>query len=524
MSNLTISQLPEWTGNTEGFYFPGNNSGETTTYKITRETLFSGASGTSGTSGSSGSSGTSGTSGLGFNYQGGWQNNITYFLNDVVYYNGSSWVALTTISIGQNPPDINANWGEVAIAGTSGTSGSSGSSGINGTSGTDGTSGSSGVNGSAGSNGTSGTSGKSTDVYSGGTLVVSGATILNFSGATITSGATPGQANITITAGGGSSSGESFVEVEVSNSTTTNGTKLLAAYTAAKTKTPYGNALSASNRYTIILPPGIYDVANTQLLLDTNFIDIVGSTTDLANHQITGTITQFVKVAANNLELRNLYILNNSTSYGFNGGGNRPGLLMDNMFFAYGTAGAAPWQAVVEDQFSGVASRLNAGQTYSITGGDTSPLGNAGNISGTISNIICAGPLGDGSITGFAFNCKGGTISFGGRGYYGNSTGFMMNCRGGEQSFANYPSGVYVNCYCLGNYAWYGFQTTDLSGTYINCHSAAGSSSFGTSATRTISGTMFYCSKRGGTDFAAPTGSGVIRLSIDGNNTITNNP
>jgi hypothetical protein len=520
MSNLTISQLPEWTGNTEGFYLPANNSGETTTYKITRETLFSGASGTSGTSGSSGSSGTSGTSGLGFNYQGGWQNNITYFLNDVVYYNGSSWVALTTISIGQNPPDINANWGEVAIAGTSGTSGSSGSSG---SSGTDGTSGTSGVNGSAGSNGTSGTSGQSNSVYSGGTLVVSGATILNFSGATITSGATPGQANITITAGGGSSSGESFVEVEVSSSPTTNGTRLLAAYTAAKTKTPYGNALSQSNRYTIILPPGIYNVGSTALSLDTNFIDVVGSTTDLGNHQITGTIGSFVSVAANNLELRNLYILNNSTGYGFNGGGNRPGLLMDNMFFGYGSAGAAPWQAIVEGEFSGVASRLNAGQFYSATGGDTACIGNAGNCSGTISNIIAIGSVADGGVNGFAFNCKGGTISFGGRGYYGNSTGFMMNCRGGNSAFANSPGGTYINCHGADG-AWAGQQSTILTGTYINCHSSAGSTSFGTSATRTLTGTMFYCSKRGGTDFAAPTGAGVIRLSIDGNNTITNNP
>jgi hypothetical protein len=171
-----------------------------------------------------------------------------------------------------------------------------------------------------------------------------------------------------------------------------------------------------------------------------------------------------------------------------------------------------------------VASRLNGGQTYSITGGATSPLGNAGNVSGTISNIVCLGSLADGGVNGFAFNCSGGDISFGGRGYYGNSTGFMMNCRGGNQSFANSPGGTYINCYGNGDYNWAGIQTTILTGTYINCQSGGGANSFGQSTTRTITGTMFFCSKRGGTDFAAPTGSGVIRLSIDGTNTIINNP
>jgi hypothetical protein len=39
MADLKISQLPEYTGYTTGFYFVGNNSGETTTYKISRENL-----------------------------------------------------------------------------------------------------------------------------------------------------------------------------------------------------------------------------------------------------------------------------------------------------------------------------------------------------------------------------------------------------------------------------------------------------------------------------------------------------
>ena len=53
MSNVKISQLPEYTGNTTGVYLVMNNSGETATYKVKKETLSAGTSGTSGTSGSS---------------------------------------------------------------------------------------------------------------------------------------------------------------------------------------------------------------------------------------------------------------------------------------------------------------------------------------------------------------------------------------------------------------------------------------------------------------------------------------
>ena len=60
MNNKKISQLPLYTGDTTGFYVPVNNSSETTTFKVSKETLI-GASGTSGTSGTSGIDGTSGT-------------------------------------------------------------------------------------------------------------------------------------------------------------------------------------------------------------------------------------------------------------------------------------------------------------------------------------------------------------------------------------------------------------------------------------------------------------------------------
>lgn len=49
---------------------------------------------------------------------------------------------------------------------------------------------------------------------------------------------------------------------------------LAAAYTQAKALTPGGNALSATNRATVIIPPGIYDAGTNTLILDANYVDI----------------------------------------------------------------------------------------------------------------------------------------------------------------------------------------------------------------------------------------------------------
>jgi len=129
MSDIKISELPEFIGDPTGIFLVMNNSTETTTYKVLRENaVLNGSSGTSGTSGINGTSGTSGSSGSSGS-------------------NGSSGTS------GSN--------GSSGSSGSSGSNGSSGSSGLNGSSGTSGSNGSSGTSGGTGSNGTSGTSGSS---------------------------------------------------------------------------------------------------------------------------------------------------------------------------------------------------------------------------------------------------------------------------------------------------------------------------------------------------------------------------
>jgi hypothetical protein len=132
----------------------------------------SGTGGVAGTSGSSGESGTSGSSGFSFNWLGIWDgtvgggSNISYGLNDVVYYNGTTYIFTNTTpsGVGSGEPGTNPDWDVMAVSGANGTSGSSGESGTSGSSGSSGesgTSGSSGETGTSGSSGETGTSGSS---------------------------------------------------------------------------------------------------------------------------------------------------------------------------------------------------------------------------------------------------------------------------------------------------------------------------------------------------------------------------
>ena len=94
-------------------------------------------------------------------------------------------------------------------SGSSGTSGVAGSSGSSGTSGVAGSSGSSGTSGAAGSSGSSGTSGagQAVQILDNGTSVTTDVASINFVGTTITN---PGEnPTITVTGGGGGSSGSS---------------------------------------------------------------------------------------------------------------------------------------------------------------------------------------------------------------------------------------------------------------------------------------------------------------------------
>ena len=82
----------------------------------------SGTSGVSGSSGTSGTSGVSGTNGIGFTFRGSWNNSYTYYINEVVEYQGSSYTVIGN-SVGYPPPNYPGYWALSAARGATGPAG-----------------------------------------------------------------------------------------------------------------------------------------------------------------------------------------------------------------------------------------------------------------------------------------------------------------------------------------------------------------------------------------------------------------
>jgi hypothetical protein len=90
-----------------------------------------GATGPNGPNGSDGATGSTGASGSGFVWQGAWQPIPTTYVGgqDVVSYNGGSYIKIGDGNSGSAPPDDPARWGVVADPGSTGATGSVGATG-----------------------------------------------------------------------------------------------------------------------------------------------------------------------------------------------------------------------------------------------------------------------------------------------------------------------------------------------------------------------------------------------------------
>jgi hypothetical protein len=161
--------------------------------------------------------------------------------------------------------------------------------------------------------GTFSVSGFSTSTGSGSDVFVTGGTYAN--GVTTFINNTGGTFTISGYQDGLAYSGESFLIVTVGSNQVTNGNNLKAAYTYATTRTPYGSALSNSNRYSIILQPGVYDIGSTTFTLSNNFIDIIGLSSDPNLAVIYSSGATVVTLGSiTNYRLKNLTIENNANT------------------------------------------------------------------------------------------------------------------------------------------------------------------------------------------------------------------
>ena len=117
-----------------------------------------GATGPRGAAGAAGAPGAAGTNGVSFIFLNAWNPYATYVANDVVTYNGASYIA--TVANGPNPsgpaPNSNPSWSLMAAAGATGPAGAQGPAGPMGPAGPVGAAGPAGTTGATGATGPQG--------------------------------------------------------------------------------------------------------------------------------------------------------------------------------------------------------------------------------------------------------------------------------------------------------------------------------------------------------------------------------
>ena len=280
------------------------------------------------------------------------------------------------------------------------------------------------------------------------------------------------------------------VNVKLTDSAVTNGQNLVEAYNYAKTLTPNGAALSATNRVSVIIQPGNYTLA-AQLTVDTQFVDLIG----LGAIKLRRGCVPAVVIGGNNL-----FVTANDVRV--------KGISVGSLSFPIGDN--LPLQ-VFEDCVGGNGSFNN------------------NTVSGTFINCTA----GTGSFAGSSFvsmtangtfiNCQGGSSSFGHNNSGAIASGLFVNCTlGSSAGFGVTASGTFIDCeggsYSFGSYF---FGSTAASGTFINC--IASTNSFGNVGSGTVSGKFYLCRLTSGSGtFKTVTGAGLMRNCIDGNNNIVN--
>ena len=362
---------------------------------------------------------------------------------------------------------------------------------------------------------------------------------------------------------------QSCIVVETTSNAKTNGAALIAAYTAAKALTPNGEELSATNRACVIIPPGNYDLdhgeddACVPLTLDTEFVDIIGLTTDRSLQQIYGTPeatnSGVIVQTADDVHVSNLYVKiltevesanwDDTDSAAYFPSTSLSNTVVDNCQFdgqdGSDDEGPRLFSMRLYIEYSGTFNNCTGGNfafkstasgTFTNCTGGAGAFGSGGTASGTFN--YCTG--GDyafggagGTASGTFTNCTGGDVAFGGGG--GTASGTFTNCTGGDYSFGIYGtvSGVFTNC--TGGAGAFGSGGT-ASGTFTNCTGGAGAfggdrgtasgtfnyctggySAFGGNG-GTLSGQLYYCRLTTGS-FQTLAEGGKLRACVDGSDT-----
>jgi collagen type VII alpha len=117
-----------------------------------------GPTGIAGAPGATGPAGPAGVTGAPVSFEGTWSNLTTYATGDAVFYNGSSYISLTSGNINNTPPN-GTPWAVLVQQGSVGSTGATGPTGAIGLTGPTGASGATGLTGATGATGAAGPTG-----------------------------------------------------------------------------------------------------------------------------------------------------------------------------------------------------------------------------------------------------------------------------------------------------------------------------------------------------------------------------
>ena len=270
--------------------------------------------------------------------------------------------------------------------------------------------------------------------------------------------------------------GGAHVVVETTASATVNGANLLAAYAAAKALSPNGKARSADNRATVLVPPGAYDLGAGQLVLDTEFVDLVGMSTARDDQHVSGTSsgvnTGVLRQTANDVRIENLVVECTRTS-------------VTAAVAKYAPAAYFPDDGTTQTVVRNCEFRSDDVHAWAMRLGTAYP--------GTFTDCKAGqGSFGFGAAASGTFTrCTAADYSFGA--FYGDASGTFTDCVGGEYAFGGdhaLASGRLNGCHG-GDYSFGGYHG-EASGTF----SAAMVETTPLAATRT--------QRRAGTSGTAP--------------------
>jgi len=271
--------------------------------------------------------------------------------------------------------------------------------------------------------------------------------------------------------------GEAHVTVQTTGDVIENGARLQNAYAAAKALTPHGLPLSADNRAVLFVAPGRYDLGAGEVVLDTEFVDLIGLSSARENQYITGTsngsFTGVIRQTANDVRIENLRVECTGLE-GFNlfGAPSDPAAYFPSSNRPLTRVRNCEFVADVNNAFS-MRTEINYAGTYIDCVAGVSSFGGFGGVaSGTFINCTgsfqsFAGGTQNAIASGVFLNCSAGADSFGGEG--GVASGRFTQCTADDNSFGGRGTASGVFEHCTGGNGAFGGAGGAASGKFVDC-------------------------------------------------------